>query len=417
MAPRDFRASENGGVALMFALIVPALITFLGAILDYRSAANVHARLTRAADASALAGVAKNLLTSSATTARAQAVQAFNADFTPNGATKLGSVDIAVTDDGLARTAKVKATATVKTVFGRFIGLGEIAVAAQSTASSSLPSYLDFYLLLDNTPSMGIGATAADVATMVANTSDQCGFACHITGSKNDYYSKAKKLGVTMRIDVLRQATQQLMDTAKTSAVISNQFRMAIYTLGEACDSTSISTITPLTAHLSSAKHDAAAIDLMTIPYQGYNNDQCTDHARAFNAMNGIIPAAGDGSTSATAQKILLFVGDGVTDAYYPSTCTRPTTGGRCQEPLNPAFCTALKNRGVKIAVLYTTYLPLPTNAWYNTWIGPFQPSIGTKMQACASPGLYFEVSPTEGIGTAMTKLFEKAVAMARLTQ
>ena len=60
--------------------------------------------------------------------------------------------------------------------------------------------------------------------------------------------------------------------------------------------------------------------------------------------------------------------------------------------------------------MLYTTYLPLPTNAWYNTWIAPFSAEIGPKMQACASPGLYFEVSPTQGISEAMNALFQKVV-------
>jgi hypothetical protein len=75
--------------------------------------------------------------------------------------------------------------------------------------------------------------------------------------------------------------------------------------------------------------------------------------------------------------------------------------------------------------VLYTTYLALPTNNWYMTWIdpfnaGPYGPSpnseIALNMQNCASPGLFFEVSPTEGISQAMTKLFQKAVADARIS-
>ena len=68
---------------------------------------------------------------------------------------------------------------------------------------------------------------------MVANTPDQCAFACHdLSASPNDYYGLAKKLGVQMRIDVMRQATQKLMDTATTEATVSSQFRMAIYTFG-----------------------------------------------------------------------------------------------------------------------------------------------------------------------------------------
>jgi hypothetical protein len=37
-------------------------------------------------------------------------------------------------------------------------------------------------------------------------------------------------------------------------------------------------------------------------------------------------------------------------------------------------------------------------------------------MKACASEGLYFEVSPTQGIADAMTALFQKVVQQARLT-
>ena len=88
--------------------------------------------------------------------------------------------------------------------------------------------------------------------------------------------------------------------------------------------------------------------------------------------------------------------------------------------------CTALKNRGIKIAVLYTTYLALPTNGWYVAYIdpfnqGPYSPSVNSKiaqnMESCASPGLYFEVSPTDGISEAMTALFNKVVQEARITK
>ncbi len=75
--------------------------------------------------------------------------------------------------------------------------------------------------------------------------------------------------------------------------------------------------------------------------------------------------------------------------------------------------------------MLYTTYLDLPTNNWYKKWIapfnvGPYGPSpnseIAQNMQSCASPGLYFEVSMTQGISEAMNALFKKAVADARIS-
>ena len=275
---------------------------------------------------------------------------------------------------------------------------------------------------------MGVGATPADVNTMVNNTPDQCAFACHDLSNSNSYYNLAKSLGVTMRIDVLRTATQQLMDTAQATAVFSNQFRMAIYTFGSSAKTAGLATIQSLTSNLSTAKTSAAAIDLMTVPYQNYADDTDTDFGDVLTDLNSTITTPGTGTTSSSPLKYLFFVSDGVGDRVNGSPgCSQPVTNGsdpqtgksyvRCQEPLNVSLCTTMKNRGIKIAVLYTTYLPLPTNAWYNTWIAPFSSQIATNMQNCASPGLYFEVSPSQGISAAMNALFQKAVSQARLTK
>ncbi|MNL83838.1 hypothetical protein D3C87_2116020 [compost metagenome] len=66
--------------------------------------------------------------------------------------------------------------------------------------------------------------------------------------------------------------------------------------------------------------------------------------------------------------------------------------------------------------MLYTTYLPLPSDNWYNTWIKPFQSEIPKKMEACASPGLFFEVNPSQGISEAMAALFQRIVSKAHLS-
>ena len=262
---------------------------------------------------------------------------------------------------------------------------------------------------------------------MVANTPDKCAFACHdLSTSPNDYYSLAKKLGVQMRIDVVRQATQKLMDTASATQVVTGQFRVAIYTFGSSAKSAGLTTIQTLTSNLSTAKSAASAIDLMTVPYQNYASDTDTDFGDVLADINPAISTPGSG-TSSSPEKFLFFVSDGVADRALGSpACSQPTTKGtdpqtgkkyvRCQEPLDVSFCTTMKNREIKIAVLYTTYLPLPTNSWYNTWIAPFSSNIAANMQNCASPGIVdFEVSPTQGISDAMTALFQKAVQQARL--
>jgi hypothetical protein len=305
------------------------------------------------------------------------------------------------------------------------LGKSSMTMGGSSASTSNMPKYVDFYLLLDNSPSMGVGATPADVATMVNNTSDQCAFACHDVSNSNNYYNLARSLGVTTRIDVLRTATQQLMDTAASTETYSNQFRMAIYDFGLSADTAALATVFPLSSNLSSAKTAAGTIDLMTVNGQNDNNDQDTNFDSIFPQINTAISAPGTG-VAGSPLKYLFFVSDGVADESNAS-CLYPKSGSvRCQEPINVALCTTIKNRGIKIVVLYTIYDQLPTNSWYMTWINPFNqgpwgPSpnsvIAQNMQSCASPGFYFEVSPTQGISTALTALFNKMVADAHLSQ
>ena len=117
-------------------------------------------------------------------------------------------------------------------MFGNLIGKSSVPLTGLSQSTSSVAPNIDFYLLLDNSPSMAIAATTAGINTMVANTHDQCAFACHESDkSPNDYYGLARSLGVTLRMDLLRQATQNLMTTAQAAETNNNaSYRAAIYT-------------------------------------------------------------------------------------------------------------------------------------------------------------------------------------------
>lgn len=427
---RRFRTARRGNVVMTFALALIPIMGAVGAAVDYSRANNIRSQILAAADAASVGSVAKsspavaaamNMTSDGAIAAGVtDALKIFNAQLIGKSSyynNLTASATVAKANGAV--NATVQFTANVPTVILGIFSRGNIPITGTSKASTSMPQYIDFYLLLDNTPSMGVGATTADINTMVANTPDQCAFACHdLSTYPNDYYSKAKTLGVTMRIDVLRTATQQLMDTAKNTESSTNQFRMAIYTFGSSCGSLGLTTVQALTSNLTTAKSAAAAIDLMTTPTQNYNSDQCTNFDDTLGDLNGAIASPGAGTNSSSPQKYVFFVSDGVADANNPTSCSKTLSGStRCQEPLDIATCTTMKNRGIKVAVLYTTYLPLPTNAWYNTWIAPWQTQIATNMQNCASPGLYFEVSPSQGISDAMNALFKKAVAEAHLTQ
>ncbi len=427
-----FRHDSSGNIAVIFTLALLPILSAIGCALDYSRATQLRSKLQSASDAASVGSVARKSpafiaagtmtgdgsIPAGVTDAR----NIFDGNMSGAAGYTLNSVTPTVTKAGMLITSTVTFSATVPTVFLGVMGKSAMTVTGSSTAVTKMPQYIDFYLLMDNSPSMGVGATPADVTKMVNNTSDQCAFACHDVNDSNNYYNKAKALGVTTRIDVLRSATQQLMDTAAATQTYTGQFRMAIYDFGASAATAGLRTLYALNSSLTSAKTAAGNIDLMTVQGQNQNNDQDTQFTNIFPAMNTAISDPGTG-TSGSPLKYLFFVSDGVADEYN-TACLKPKSGNRCQSPINPALCTTIKNRGIKIAVLYTTYLALPTNDWYNTWIapfnaGPFGPSpnsqIAQNMQTCASDGLYFEVSPTQGISEAMNALFQKAIADARI--
>ncbi|MEM5495553.1 pilus assembly protein TadG-related protein [Hoeflea sp. AS16] len=427
---RDFSRNRSGNFGILAALMLVPVIGAAGLALDYTNALSVKARIQGAADAAALAAVSESSAGVKQAMAMsgdgevplgvAEAVKFFKAQHENDSDFRLDELSAKVVKKNGLLYSIVSYKVTVPTTLSKVLGQELIQVAGEAIVEYQTEIYRDFYLLLDNTPSMGVGATPADVARMVANTSDNCAFACHIVKNGvedgNSYYNLAKRLGVTTRINVVAQAAAALMDTAKDSRKSSNQYRMGVYTFGERAEDTKLLEVVAPTTDLAKAKAKAAEVELMSIPKQGYDNDQQTDFDRAFSQIGAKMGVPGSGLTASSPEKILFFVSDGVGDSYKPTGCTKKLTGGRCQEPIDVKSCTALKKKGYRIAVLYTTYLPLPTNNWYNNWIRPFQNEIPEKMKACASPDLFFEVSPSEGISDAMTTLFKKIVNTPLLT-
>jgi Flp pilus assembly protein TadG len=423
-ALRRFASDRKGNVAILFALTLMPIVFLTGMGIDYTVANQRKAMLDAAADAAALAGVTPTLMSQPSTASVTAATNMFNSQVSNITGVASPNVTVSASDNGLKRTVNVSYTASSPNTFAGVLGQNAWALNGSSQSTASVAPNIDFYLLLDNSPSMAIAATTAGINSMVSHTSAQggCAFACHETnpaadnlGNPNneDNYALARSLSVVTRIQNLNAATQTLMDTATTTQQnYKSTYRMAIYTFNTG----GINTITPLTASLSTAKSLAASIDVLQVyknnwlTSAGSNSDEDTDFEAAMTAINNtsVMPNPGTGMAGSTPQEVLFIVSDGVDDS---------NKNGRHQALFDTSYCTSVKNRGIRIAVLYTTYLPLPTNSWYTTYISPFQPQIYGNMQSCASPGLFFQVSTDQDISAAMNALFLSAVATARLTQ
>src|SRR5580692_5448658 len=247
---RRFIRDRNGNVAMIFALSIIPCVFLTGMALDFSAAIQKRVILNAAADAAALAAVTPTMMGQTGTVAKAEATSVFNAMASTvtnvTGATP--TVTITSSGGGLTRTALVTYTANSTNLFPNVLkmvsGQSEASwpIAGKSTSTSTTSPNINFYLLLDNSPSMNIAATTAGINTMVNATSAQggCAFACHESnpaadnlGNPNgeDNYTLAQNLGVTTRIENMASATQSLMTTAAATEAANNAtYKMAIYT-------------------------------------------------------------------------------------------------------------------------------------------------------------------------------------------
>jgi len=77
----------------------------------------------------------------------------------------------------------------VATIFAGVLGISSIQIGGTAVASAQTPPNIDFYLLLDNSPSMSLPATQAGIIKMqsltMAQESGGCAFACHQASTGN----------------------------------------------------------------------------------------------------------------------------------------------------------------------------------------------------------------------------------------
>ena len=425
---------------MTFALSLVPLVFLSGMALDYASSTSRLQRLNAAADSAALAAVSPSLMSQTTTQAKTVATNVFSAQASAIPGVTSATPTVTITQNGLARTATVSFTASSTNFFPSILGQASWSLSGSAAAGSTQAPNIDFYMMLDNSPSMALAATTAGINTMIANTPQQgsgngCAFACHQSNPNNtdtpgnptgwDNYQLAKSLNVVTRIQNMATATRSLSATATSLAAQTGvTFRMGVYTFNTSNQGTTLTTVQSLTSNMPQAGTAAASVDVLEVYKQNwltstvYDLDTDTDFASALNAMNSTMAtpgtgASGTGASGSSPKALLFIVTDGV-ESTQTSTCGQPLInhGGvtRCLQPFNISQCSTIRNRGIDIAILYTEYLPLPADPFYNNFVAQFQSSIGPNLQSCASPGLYFAVTTDGDITSAMATLFNTAV-------
>lgn len=437
----DFTRSERGNVAITFALILMPMIALMGLGIDVSRTLAARTSLQGASDAAALAAAteAEATLQAGGSTSTAQyagvlAGQAvFNANATKVGRT-LGAMptpNVQVNSGAASITAFVSFSAPVPTTFAKIFNVNSYTVNGTAASSLTMPKYLNISVVTDISQSMGLAATSSG-QSQLASLTGGCQFGCHVyqpgQSGTQPYEVQAHSAGIQLRIDVIRQATQNMIQSAKQLATSTPYISFGLYTLqggngstdknGQTADGKPFTTLASPTTNYTSLYSTAGTLDLGDNNGNGIGD---TDYNNAMTSLTSTIPASGSG-TSSSPQQFVFLLTDGVEDVYASSLSNCPSgtvgwNGSHCTFAFDPSTCASLKNKGVTIGVIYTTYLPIPGDGSYETLVQPFINQLSPNLQSCASPGYFYQASDANDIQVAINALFAKATGHGVLTQ
>lgn len=313
----------------MFALATPMLIGAVGLAVDYANAVSVRSSLRAAAEAAVLAGAKKGSEASSRgdkdweKQAKDEATAFFHANILTSQVKDV-DFDPSFSLKGATVSGAAKFTYKVDTYFMSIFGDEDTTVGGAPKASVSAANYIDIAFLIDNSASMGIGATAADQQAIFNKTVNaygtRCAFACHLP--KNDWempftvanahsaINASTGKPAQLRIDVVREAALNALDSLEKRKIADDQVRISVYTFSN--------TIMPLveqSTDIKDVRKKIATIDLVKYVSGGPANLGGTYVRNALMKLSQELPAAGTGKSKNSRQSFVVLLSDGIEDS------------------------------------------------------------------------------------------------------
>jgi len=177
--PRAFARARAGAVALLFATMIIPILGLVGLAIDFGIWNEADASLSVAASsaalnaaktaAGALAQADSNYVTEGQTAGKLWFLAELGqGSYAADSGTAPATVKIAT--NGSMITATVTYPSTVNSIFGKMFTIARYPITVTAAATMSAGSYLEVVLMLDNSSSMGIGATTADMTKMMQQT-------------------------------------------------------------------------------------------------------------------------------------------------------------------------------------------------------------------------------------------------------
>ena len=500
----QFAPANSGNVAIVFGFSLIPLVGLVGVGVDYGVALTDKSKLDNASDAAALAAVATakayvaanpndtNLTNDAITAGLAQAASTFvvNAGNVPFAqipvvqtastaaptplACPTGNACVYLSRTNQTFTSTTTYLTTTQNHFGQIFGSPTIKVTGTSVASADIPSYLDFYLLIDVSGSMGLPATTNGQNALAAINFDNysayqqgCQFACHFPGytgftlAMNTKDPDSGNNGILLRSGSVNNAVCAFL-TKTAAPAVANQYRVGIYPFVTMMTNQ----FAPLSSNYTGLFTAMQCVTNAPSSYQPHALDNLLDTGTTQYAANlSMTTGTGsggtnlgtsavdtnsiflqaqtevaaytsasslkDGSSGVNSKPFVFLITDGMENPqHYATNRNNPYyylggsfDGLRYPTAMTPSQCTALKNAGVTISILYIPYVkliyksdPYNENLAANNAIS----NLPTNLQQCSGSKdstanfFYTANSPTD-VTASLNSMFNQAVQVAHL--
>jgi len=467
---RAFARTDGANVSIIFAFSLIPMIGLVGLGVDYGVALSAKAKFDNAADAAAIAAVATVKAYVAANpqdpTLRNDAVQAgldrakrafaINAGTVPFATTPtpqtgcgqtppIGTACITLTPDPVhfqTFTATVSYTASARNNFGQLFNVKSNAISGYASAAVDIPSYLDFYILLDVSGSMGL-PTSSDGQTKLAANNGGCLFACHFTGNTGGYNFAHGQGGIKLRVDSVDSAVYKLIQTAQQTQTLQSQYRIGLYpfvvdAVQAAPLSSDFTQALQLVTDSSKSPTDPAFFYPLGdnyldngIPNKHVDTDGTpigsggTHFENIFTDLYKHKSGIGNGATSTTPKAFVFIVTDGMDNSQTQSNGNWSNTQGRNpnsqpQEPTNMLwYCQYAQSLGYYVSILYIPYITLNDSESQSIQANSVTSNskLYNDLKQCASPGFMFQANSDADITNAMQAMFSQAIQVAHLNK
>jgi Flp pilus assembly protein TadG len=372
-----FRYLKNtrGTTAMLFAIGALPLMAAIGCGIDYGSVVYARASADAAADAAVLFAIRTAEVTFAIDKSawKSESEEVGRKTFIQN----LSAANLVTSETPVVNVkrqngrfeAEITYKITYPTAIMHLFSRDAVKIRNTAIAESGSTSFVSVHVVIDNSASMGIGASVAEQTKMIAPSAGMggCAFACHMPFA--DTVLQARAIGAKLRIDIAKEGARDFLENIKELYGTDRQVEVTLHTFAN-----DLKTLQSATTDIDEAIAATSGIELTKTFRQGG-----TLIENSLKQLSATLGTSGDGSTQSKRQSFVVVLTDGIENSLVVSENpkwpgvpewnmyespprfinweTPEFHHGTSLQGLNPESCEAVKSKGHTLMIANVKYV------------------------------------------------------------